>query len=374
VTLERRDDGSVILRSGLPLGPVPKSLAHVFDEQAERTPDAIFMRQRGPNGEWQGISYGTARRAADGLAQWLVAPENPLTSRVTVNRLWQMMFGHGLVETSDNFGSQGSPPTHPELLDWLASDFMSSGWDMKRMLKQIALSATYRQSSRASADLLARDPANQLLARGPARRLTAEMLRDQALAVSGLLVEKLGGPSVKPYQPEGLWEVVMGGNRYDQGHGDDLHRRSLYTYWKRTVPHPAMMTFDAAGRSVCSASRQSTSTPLQALVLLNDTQLVEAARHVSQRMFQEGGRNLDDQVAWVFRLLTGRHAKPPELAILTRLYKEQRALFEADQQAAARFLAVGETGNEPSVPPVDLAAGTVLAKALLNHDDAVMRR
>ncbi|HEY2584368.1 MAG TPA: DUF1549 domain-containing protein, partial [Tepidisphaeraceae bacterium] len=207
-----------------------------------------------------------------GLAHWLFARDNPLTARVTVNRLWQQMFGRGIVETSDNLGSQGSPPTHPELLDLLACDLRYHGWDLKRSLKLIAMSATYRQSSRANEDLLNRDPDNHLLARGPARRLTAEMLRDQVLFDAGLLVEKLGGPSVKPYQPPGVWEVAMGHPNYDQGHGDDLHRRSLYTFWKRSVPPPAMMAFDATDRNYCVVHRQSTSTPLQALALLNDVQ------------------------------------------------------------------------------------------------------
>ncbi|MDQ3624237.1 MAG: DUF1553 domain-containing protein, partial [Verrucomicrobiota bacterium] len=233
-----------------------------------------------------------------GLARWLLEPEHPLMARVTVNRLWQMMFGRGLVETSDNFGIQGATPTHPELLDWLARDFVSGGWDVKQLLKKIAFSATYRQSSKAAPELLARDPQNLLLARGPARQLTAEMLRDQALAASGLLVEKLGGPSVKPYQPPGLWEeIAMGKPRYEQGRGEDLHRRSLYTFWKRTVPPPAMTTFDAADRSYCTVRRQSTSTPLQALALLNDVQIVEAARLIAQRMLKEGGATLDAQLA-----------------------------------------------------------------------------
>ena len=240
-----------------------------------------------------------------GLARWLTSPEHPLTARVTVNRAWQMLFGRGLVETSDNLGSQGTPPTHPELLDYLARDFIDQGWDFKKLLRTLALSATYRQSSQASPALRSRDPHNQLLARGPARRLTAEMLRDQALAVSGLLVERIGGPSVKPYQPEGLWSVAMGNPHYDQGRGPDLYRRSLYTFWKRTVPHPAMITFDAAERNVCIVRRQSTSTPLQALALLNDPQMVEAGRQLGQRMLKEGGKSLDEQTAWLFRQVTG---------------------------------------------------------------------
>src|SRR5262249_27306441 len=262
------------------------------------------------------------------LARWLLSPEHPLTSRVAVNRLWQMMFGKGLVETSDNFGSQGTPPTHPELLDWLARDFAEHGWDVKRLLKRIALSATYRQSSHAGPELLARDPDNQLLARAPVRRLTAEMLRDQALAVSGLLTEKLGGPSVKPYQPDGVWEVAMGSPHYDRSRGPDLYRRSLYTFWKRTVPHPAMITFDAAERNVCIVRRQSTSTPLQALALLNDPQIIEAARFLGQRMLKEGGVTPKEQAAWAFRMATGRSASEREANVLTRLLVEQKELFK----------------------------------------------
>ena len=309
-----------------------------------------------------------------GLAQWLLSPENPLMARVTVNRAWQMMLGRGIVETSDNFGAQGAVPTHPQLLDWLAHDFVASGWNYKGLLKKIAMSAVYRQSSKASSELVARDPDNKLLARGPARRLTAEMFRDAALAVSGLLVDKIGGPSVKPYQPPGLWEIAMGNPKYEQGRGEDLHRSSLYTFWKRTVPPPAMIAFDAPERNVCVVRRQSTSTPLQALGLLNDTQIVEAARFVSERMLKEGGVALDDRIEWAFRLVTSRRPAPQELAVLKRLFQEQRELFAADQQAAAQLLAVGEASNDPALPSLDLAAGTVLAEALLNYDEAVMRR
>ncbi|HEY7154262.1 MAG TPA: DUF1553 domain-containing protein, partial [Gemmataceae bacterium] len=305
---------------------------------------------------------------------WLLSPEHPLTSRVAVNRFWQMMFGKGLVETSDNFGSQGTPPAHPELLDWLARDFVAYGWDVKRLLKTIALSATYRQSSHAKPELLARDPGNRLLARAPTRRLTAEMLRDQALAVSGLLTEKLGGPSVKPYQPDGLWAVAMGSPRYDRSRGPDLYCRSLYTFWKRTVPHPAMVTFDAAERNVCIVRRQSTSTPLQALALLNDPQIVEAARFLGQRMLKEGGKTTKEQIAWLFRVTTGRPATYREMSILARLFAEQKELFKSDPKAAAKLLAVGDARNDPKLNAVDAAASTVLALTILNHDEAVMRR
>ena len=309
-----------------------------------------------------------------GLARWLVDPQHPLTARVAVNRFWQMMFGRGLVETSDNFGAQGASPTHPELLDWLAMNFIANGWNVKGLLRTIALSATYRQDSRGTPALFAEDPENKFLARGPSRRLTAEMIRDQALAVSDLLAEKLGGPSVKPYQPKGLWEIAMGKPEYQQGKGDDLHRRSLYTFWKRTVPPPAMMTFDAADRSYCTVRRQSTSTPLQALALLNDTQIVEAARGIAQRMLREGGPALEQQIGWAFRLVTSRFPTDKESAILRQLFTEQRDLFAHEEAAARKLLAVGETKNDSTLNSAGLAAGTVLAEAILNHDEAIMRR
>ena len=314
-----------------------------------------------------------------GLARWLTDPEHPLMARVTVNRLWQTLLGRGLVETSDNLGSQGALPTHPELLDWLARDFIASGWDTKRMVKQIALSAVYRQRSgiggqggketRGLGDI-----DNRWLGRAPVRRLTAEMLRDQALFASGLLVDKIGGPSVKPYQPAGLWDIAMGKPQYDQSHGPDLYRRSVYTFWKRTVPPPAPMTFDAADRSYCTVRRQSTSTPLQALTLLNDPQIVEAARFVAQRMLKEGGETTDSQVAWAFRLITSRPPSVRETAILRQMYSEQRTDFAADLESAKKLLAVGEAKPDTALVPADLAAGTVVALAILNHDDAVNRR
>ncbi len=307
------------------------------------------------------------------LAQWLLSPQNPLFARVTVNRAWQMFFGRGLVESTDNFGVQGALPSHPELIDWMARDFQSH-WDWKRLMKQIAMSATYRQGSRGTPELVSRDPSNKLLARGPSRRLTAEMLRDQSLAASGILVRKIGGPSVKPYQPEGLWEMAMGGNRWQNGNGDDLHRRSLYTFWKRTVPHPAMMVFDAADRSNCSVKRQSTSTPLQSLALLNDPQHVEAARFIAQRMIQEGGSSVENRLTHGFRLVTSRKPTSRELTILNQTYREQRELFQGDAQAAARLLIIGEAANDPTVDPIDLAATTIVGTALLNHDEAIMRR
>ena len=363
------------------INPIPEAM--VMRELARPKP-AFILKRGAYDAPGEPVSPGTPGvlppfppdlpRNRLGLARWLFLPDHPLTARVEVNRLWQMMFGRGIVETSENFGRQGAQPTHPELLDWLAREFVDSGWDVKHMLRLIATSATYRQSSKADPALLARDPENSLLARGPARRLTAEMLRDQALSVGGLLVETMGGPPVRPYQPEGLWEVASGAGKYEPSKGTGLYRRSLYTFWKRTIPHPSMVIFDAADRNNCAARRQSTSTPLQALALLNDPQLVEAARHLSQRMLREGGEDDRARVSWMFRRVTGRRPSPREVEVLARLLDEQRALFAEDRESAARLLAVGEAKNDPALDPVELAAGAILAEAILNHDGAVNRR
>jgi hypothetical protein len=236
------------------------------------------------------------------------------------------------------------------------------------------MSATYRQSSVASPELFASDLDNHLLARGPARRLSAEMLRDQALFDAGLLVEKLGGPSVKPYQPPGVWEVAMNHPNYDQGHGDDLHRRSLYTYWKRSVAPPAMLAFDSPDRNYCVARRQSTATPLQSLAMLNDVQITEAARLIGQRAMKEAGETAESRIAWTFKLIAGREPDAREQPILKRLYDEQHEAFAHDPSAPEKLLKVGEAKNDASLNKVDLATGSVLAEALLNSDDAIMRR
>jgi hypothetical protein len=362
------------------------SIAEVMVMQELPQPKPAFVLQRGAyDARGAAVTANTPAalppfppdfpRNRLGLARWLLDPEHPLLARVTVNRFWQIMFGRGLVETSDNFGMQGATPSHPELLDWLARRFIASGWNVKETLKTIAMSGAYRQSSKASPELLARDPQNHFLARGPARRLTAEMLRDQALATSGLLVEKIGGPSVKPYQPAGLWEeIAMGKPKYEQSKGEGLYRRSLYTFWKRTVPPPTMITFDAGERNVCAASRQSTSTPLQALAMLNDVQVVEAARFIGQRMLKEGGTLRDEQLRWVFRLVTSRDASDREIGVLAELFEEQREIYSIDCLGAEEIRAVGEAKAEDAIPPADLAAATVLAKALLNFDEALMRR
>jgi hypothetical protein len=318
-----------------------------------------------------GGSGGRANRLD--LARWLVSAEHPLTARVAVNRFWQMVFGTGIVESSDNFGRQGGQPSHPELLDWLAREFIDSGWDVKRMVRLLVTSGTYRQSSQASPERLAGDPSNVLLARGPARRLTAEMLRDQALAVSGLLAERVGGSSVRPYQPEGLWEVAMNAPRYDQSHGPDLYRRSLYTFWKRTVPPPSLQTFDAPEREYCVVRRLATNTPLQALVLLNDPTYVEASRKLAERLLRETPDSVPARVAHAYALVLGRAPTAAEAKTLARLYNRSLSAYRADRAAAEKLLSVGESPRDKTADPAILAAWATVAGALLNTDEAITR-
>jgi hypothetical protein len=286
------------------------------------------------------------------------------------------MFGKGIVSTSEDFGSQGALPTHPELLDWLAVDFVESGWDIKRMLRKIALSATYRQSARISPDKLRIDPDNRLLARGPNQRLAAEMVRDNALAVSGLLVDSVGGKWVKPYQPAGIWKELanqIGENKYRASSGSGLHRRSLYTYWKRTIPPPTMLTFDASERAVCIVKRQSTSTPLQSLVLLNDPQYVEASRLLAARMIRAGAGDIRAGIEFGFRAVTSRFPQPEELDLLTSLLEEEKLSFADDPERVARFLSIGAVPPEEGLSAHDLAAWTMVANTLLNLDEAKMK-
>ncbi len=313
-----------------------------------------------------------------GLAAWLTSRDQPLTARVLVNRVWAQCFGLGLVRTPENFGSQGSWPSHPELLDWLAVDFMEHGWDVKRLVRQIVTSATYRQVSATSAEQLRRDPENLLLARGARFRLPAEMVRDTALAVSGLLREKIGGPSVKPYQPDGLWRRLTNRREYRQIYeadtGDDLYRRSLYTFWKRAALHPAMAAFDAPTREVCTVRRRITNTPQQALVLLNDPQFVEAARRLAQRMMAGEGfaGEAAERISRAFLEVTARHPEASELAVLADLHAVQRRRFAAEPDAAARLSAVGESAVPPDAP-ADLAAYAMVARALLNLSETITR-
>lgn len=312
-----------------------------------------------------------------GLAQWLVQPTHPLTARVAVNRFWQEVFGTGLVKTSEDFGTQGERPSHPELLDWLAVEFMESGWDVKRLFRLMVTSATYRQSARVTPELLAKDPENRLLARGPRFRLDAEEIRDTALFVSGLLVEQIGGPSVKPYQPEGLWEAVgyttSNTAKFVQDHGDKLYRRSLYTFWKRTSPPPGLVLFDAPNREACVMRRPRTNTPLQALNLLNDVQYVEAARKMAERLIRQGGAEPADKVRFGFKLVASREPRPSELTILLDLYDWQRRYFEENPQAAESLLSVGESPRDGQLPVVELAAWSMVCNALMNLDETITK-
>jgi hypothetical protein len=353
-----------------------------------------------------------------GLAQWLVDPSQPLTARVNINRIWQQFFGRGLVATSNDFGSQGEWPSHPQLLDWLAAEFMSPSrvpdnsfaaacdacptdsagggecsecggrvalesrtdlpgrWDVKRMVRLIVTSNTYRQSSRVSAAMAKRDPQNILLARGPRFRMDAEVIRDTALAASGLLVEKLGGRSVKPYQPPGLWEAVgfLGSNtrEYKPDAGDGLYRRSLYTFWKRTSPPAQLTTFDAPSRETCTLLRPRTNTPLQALALMNDEQYVEAARNLARRMMQ-AAPTASDQLAYGFRICTARPPTARELDLLNQLLAQHLDHYRSDRESALKLLAVGQTKRDEAIDPSEHAAWTMVANLMLNLDETITK-
>ena len=313
------------------------------------------------------------------LARWLVSDRHPLTARVTVNRFWQSIFGNGIVKTSENFGSQGSLPSHAALLDWLAARFIRSGWDVKDLMRLLVTSATYRQSSRITEESFQRDPENRLLARGPRVRLQAEMIRDASLAASGLLVRTVGGASVRPYQPAGLWEEVAfgiktyGAQKYEQDHGDALYRRSMYTFWKRSCPPPSLVTFDAPDRETCSVRRERTNTPLQALVLLNDPTYVETARGLAERTMHEGGKSNNERVTYAFRIVTGRRPTAAESAILLDEFNQRCTAFKTDAEIAAKLLSVGESQADSNLPIEELAAWTMVARLLLNLDEAITK-
>ncbi len=308
-----------------------------------------------------------------GLAQWLVDPANPLVARVTVNRYWQQYFGTGIVKTSDDLGSRGEPPTHPELLDWLAWEFVASGWNVKAMQRLIVLSATYRQSAKVDTARLEHDPYNRLLSRGARFRLDAEMIRDNALAVSGLLVNELGGPSVSPYQPAGLWDELTSGDRYVQSKGADLYRRGIYVYWKRSIPYPPLLTFDAPNREVCTDCRARTNTPLQALVLLNDPVYVEAARVLAQRILREAGPDADARLAHAFKLCTARVPSEQEVAILRQILARNLSKYRDNPAAAVKLIGIGESARPGDMDPAELAAWTAIGNVLLNLDETITK-
>jgi hypothetical protein len=316
-----------------------------------------------------------ASRDRLGLAQWLTRPDHPLTARVAVNRYWQILFGRGLVSSVDNFGAQGMTPTHPELLDWLARDFINSGWNTKTLLKKIVLSATYRQDSVLRPDLAKRDPENRLLARGPSQRLSAEAIRDTALFASGLLDEKAGGPPVSPYMPGDLWrESNSMSPGYKESVGGDLYRRSVYTVWKRTAPMPNMIAFDAPSREVCQLKRTATGTPQQAFILLNDPQFVEAARVLAEEMLTRPNTAPDKQVGFVFTKLTGRNPDAKELKLLMELWLEQKEFLKAEPERATKLLAIGKKKANANLNPIEVAAATQLTQAILNLDATIWKR
>jgi hypothetical protein len=312
-----------------------------------------------------------------GLAKWLVAPNHPLTSRVIVNRYWQQFFGTGIVKTAEDFGAQGTWPTHPELLDWLATEFIRTGWDVKRMHKLMLMSGTYRQAAKVSSTLLVRDPENLLLARGPRFRFDAEVIRDSILFSSGLLVERTGGKSVKPYQPEGIWEAVafVGSNtrEFKPDAGESLYRRSLYTFWKRTAPPPSMSTFDAPSRENCTVRRPRTNTPLQALALMNDKQYIDAARKLAERMLLDGGTTPESRLIYGFRWATARPPNTHELEVLRRTLDKQIAIFRADPPAAEKLVAYGDSPRNANLDPIEHAAWTMLANLLINLDETITK-
>lgn len=310
-----------------------------------------------------------------GLANWIVSKDNPLTPRVTVNRYWQMFFGKGLVETLEDFGTQGNSPTHPALLDWMASDFVENGWNVKRTLKQIVMSATYRQASVSSKKKLQNDPRNLTFSRGPRFRLMGEFLRDGALAAAGLLNEKVGGPSAKPYQPPGLWNEVSlnGGLRFIRDTGDNLYRKSMYIYWRRSAPMPSMAIFGTPSRDKCIVRRAETNTPLQALVTLNDEQFVEAARFLAQRVLLEKRDSLDEQIVMAYRLLAGTKPSPKTLNLLKTTFTGEKSIFLTKVEEAKKLLSTGEKKRDESIDVATHAAMTIVCGIIMNLDEALTR-
>ncbi len=311
-----------------------------------------------------------------GLAMWIVDPANPLTARVTVNRFWQEVFGNGIVKTVEDFGSQGEPPTHPELLDWLAVDFRDSGWDVKRLFKMIVLSATYRQSAQTTREKIARDPDNRLLAHGPRFRMDAEMMRDYALSASGLLRPEIGGPSVKPYQPSNIWENVAmeqsNTRDYKQDSGDKLYRRSIYTFWKRAAPPPSMDILNAPSRETCTVRRERTNTPLQALVTMNDTQFVEAARVLAQNALEKN-KQFKTEANYMASRLLARPLEARELEVLSKSYADFLAYYSSSPDDAGKLLRIGDAPTDTKLAKPQFAALTMVANEMMNLDEVLVK-
>jgi hypothetical protein len=349
-------------------------VAHIL-ERGEYTEKRDAVESAVP--AWLGKSPIDAPQNRMGLAQWLVSPTHPLTARVTVNRYWQHYFGTGLVKTSEDFGVQGERPSHPELLDWLALSFIQSGWDVKQFQKLIVMSSTYQQSSRITPQTHSLDPENRLVSHGPRFRLDAEVIRDQVLAISGLMIPTIGGKSVKPYQPVGLWKPVgFGGSNtsvFKQDTGEKLYRRSMYTFWKRTVPPPTMSIFDAPNRETCQVRRTRTNTPLQALVLMNDVQFVEAARRFAERVMNHGGDQIDQRIVYLYRSVLARNPKPNELQLVTQLYNEHLAEFQEQPETATSLLSAGESDRNESLNQTELAAWTMIVHLIFNLSETVTK-
>ena len=335
------------------------------DEVTIGLPDAILP--------YDSISYGGNRL---GLAKWLFDKKNPLTSRVFVNRMWQEFFGRGLVKTSGDFGMQGEMPSHPELLDWLSIDFMNNGWNVKRLVKQIVMSSTYRQSSVMSKDKLVIDPENIFMARGPRMRMSAETVRDLALASSGLLVKEIGGPSMKVYQPKGIWESSTSGRgvlaHYIQDHGDKLYRRGLYSFIKRTVPPPGMLMFDASNRDQCEVKRLRTNTPLQALMLLNDPVVLESSRVFAERLMMENSTS-EEKISKAFKSIICREPKPQELKILVSYFEEEKKKFDFSQEKAMHLINAGEYPRADLKDIASLASLMQVVHTLYNMEEAITK-
>jgi hypothetical protein len=310
-----------------------------------------------------------------GLAKWLMDKGHPLTSRVTVNRYWQTIFGRPLVSTPGDFGSQGSWPTHPDLLSWLAKDFVDHGWNVKRTIKQMVMSSTYRQASITRPEHLAKDPTNLYHARAPRFRLMGEFVRDNALSIGGLLNRTFGGPGVKPYQPPGLWNEVSlnGGRRFVQDKGGKLYRRSMYTYWKRSAPHPGLMAFDTPTRETCTLQRQRTNTPMQALVTLNDEQFVEASRAFAQRILKSSAKTFSDRLDWAFEMATGHPANSVRKKVLKNAHSYQKTIFQKEPERAEELLKIGESPRDSAIPAQEHATWTVIASMILNLDETLNR-
>jgi hypothetical protein len=352
--------------------------AMVMSEQPSFTRPAAYIRERGSFTSPGDLVYADVPSALNplpkesmpnrlGLAEWLVSPDNPLTARVTVNRYWETVFGRGLVETSEDFGTQGDLPSHPELLDWLATEFMQNGWSPKKIQRLMVTSATYRQDSRVTPELVAKDPYNKLYAHGPRFRVDAETVHDLALADSGLLSDKMFGPPVFPYQPEGVWDIPYSTDKWIESKDDDKRRRAIYTMIRRSAPYPSMVTYDAPSREFCTVRRVRTNTPLQALTSLNDPYFFDAARAMARRLMKEGGNGMAERIRFGFLLTTAREPSQSEVERITAFYRRQQDEFEKSIESAYKVAG----GKSPDAS--ETAAWTMVANVLLNSDEAITK-